>query len=106
MMKGLMILLALVAGMAFAGCSDDEEQVLPKTTADQIAEEILSYGIKEATIRWGGDMGLSEEVTFEIESPFLIAQKEGEDFCTYFPLEKLLYLYYSETSNYLILYFE
>ena len=49
---------------------------------------------------------MSEEVTFEIESPFLIAQKEGEDFCTYFPLEKLLYLYYSETSNYLILYFE
>ena len=104
-MKKLIILLALAAGMAFASC-DDDEQVLPKTTADQIAEEILSYGIRNATIYWGGDKGLRKEATFEIEPPFLIAQEEGEDFCTYFPLEKLLYLYYSETSNYLILYFE
>ena len=104
-MKKLLILLTLFAGMAFASC-DDNEQVLPKMTAEQMAEEILSYGIRNATIYWGGDKGLRMEATFEIEPPFLIAQEEGENYCTCLPLEKLQYFYYSETSDYLILYFE
>lgn len=64
-----MILLALVAGMAFAGCNKEESVV------EQIADKILSYGADKVTIySWttSGYKEIKTNVDFDIEVPFLI----------------------------------
>lgn len=105
-MKRLMILLALVAGMAFAGCSDDEEVVQPKTTAEQIAEQILSYGAEVADVYWGDAITPFRNVKFEIKVPFFIIMKDDGIPYYSFSLEKLHYMYFIDSMNCLVLHFE
>ena len=103
MMKRLMILLALVAGMAFAGCSDDEE-VQPKTTAEQIAEQIMALGASTASVY--SDIAWDfQNVAFEIKVPFLVVNdKDGRPI--YYPLENLYYMNYDKDYDSIILFFE
>ena len=64
-----MVLLALVAGMAFAGCSDEE------SLSEQIAGQIEGYGSKRATIyMWSPDgyEVYKSWVAYELEVPFLV----------------------------------
>lgn len=68
-MKRLLILLALAAGMAFAGCSDEE------SLSEQIAGQIEGYGSKLATIYMWSPDGYDvykSNVTYELEVPFLV----------------------------------
>ena len=103
-MKRLMILLALVAGMAFAGCSDDEEQVVPKTTAEQIAEQIISFGASSASVYWGENSSY-QDIPVEIEVPFFVVTRdEGTPY--YLLLENLQYMYFIDSMNRIVLYFE
>ena len=71
-MKRLMILLALVAGMAFAGCSDDD------SLAEQNAKRILSYNRQVEIV---ADYLPAEKqkvyANLAIEIPYLVL-KEGE----------------------------
>ncbi len=100
-MKKLLILLALFAGMAFASC-DDDEQVLPKSTAEQIAEKIESFMPNRVNV-YSETQGSYSDVTYTIEFPFLIIEG-GEYNHTYYPLDNLLEMWY--VSGTLYLYFE
>lgn len=102
-MKKLIILLALAAGMAFTSC-DDDEQVLPKTTAEQMAEEIMALGARTASVY--SDIAWDfQNVAFELKVPFLvITDEEGRP--VYYPLENLYYMYYDKGNRNVILFFE
>lgn len=102
MMKKLMIILALVVGMTFAGCSDDEEEVQPKQTVEQIAEKIDSFMPQSLTIRTGTG-SYSDVTSYRIECPFLIIEHEKDNH-TYFSLNHLLKMWYVLGTLYL--YFE
>lgn len=104
-MKKLLILLTLFAGMAFASC-DDDEQVLPKTTAEQIAEQILSYGAEVADVYWGDAITPFRDVKFEIKVPFFIIKNDDGSPYYSFLLEKLHYMYFIDSMNCLVLHFE
>ena len=67
-----MILLALVAGMAFAGCSDDD------SLAEQNAERILSYNRQVEIVADYLPAGKQKiYANLAIEIPYLVL-KEGE----------------------------
>ena len=102
-MKRLLILLTLFAGMTFASC-DDDEQVLPKTTAEQMAEEIMALGARTASVY--SDIAWDfQNVVFEIKVPFLVVNDE-EGRPIYYPLENLYYMYYDRADGDVVLFFE
>ena len=102
-MKKLIILLALAAGIIFASC-DDDEQVLPKSTAEQIAEQIMSFGATSATVRWG-EYSRYDDIPVEIKVPFfVVASDNGTPY--YLPLENLRYMYFIESMDCIVLFFE
>ena len=92
----------LVVGMTFAGCSDDEEEVQPKQTVEQIAEKIDTFMPQSLTIRTGTG-SYSVVTSYRIECPFLIIEHEKDNH-TYFSLNHLLKMWY--VSGTLYLYFE
>ena len=89
--------------MAFASC-DDDEQVLPKTTAEQIAEQIMSFGATSATVRWG-EYSRYDDIPVEIKVPFFVVTRDDGD-PYYLPLENLYYMYYERDDRRVILFFE
>ena len=102
-MKRLLILLTLATGMAFASC-DDDEQVLPKSTAEQMAEEIMALGARTASVY--SDIAWDfQNVAFEIKVPFLVVNDE-DGRPIYYPLENLYYMYYERDDRRVILFFE
>lgn len=102
-MKRLLILLTLFAGMAFASC-DDDEQVLPKSTAEQIAEQIMSFGATSATVRWG-EYSRYDDIPVKIKVPFFVVTRDDGD-PYYLPLENLQYMYFIDNMDRIVLFFE
>lgn len=102
--KLLLGIFALAAGMAFAGCSDDDEQVLPKTTAEQIAEQIMSFGASSASVYWGENSSY-QDIPVEIEVPFFVVARDNSA-PYYFPLENLQYMYFIDDMDRIVLHFE
>lgn len=75
-MRKIVVMILFVA-FTFLGCNNDsdDEIVFPKSRAELIAEKISSYNTDKAILyRWNLDKleKFEEDVTFEIEVPFLI----------------------------------
>ena len=102
-MKKLLILLTLFAGMAFASC-DDDEQVQPKPTVEQIAEQIISIGATDVDVH-SERLGTYYGVTYEVECPFFVVIDDDKD-RHYFPLDKLVNMWQIPSMKALVLYFE
>lgn len=75
-MKKWISLLCFMSLLAFCSCQDDEEEIVfPPSTAEQIADKILSYGtntifaLYESNSYW-------DEIEFEIEIPFILLKWE------------------------------
>ena len=107
-MKKWMILLALAAGMAFAGCSDEE------SLSEQIADQIQSYGADKATIyslETGGYKVFKENVDFDIEVPFLVYYETVSTYknfkeAHYILLDNCNHVYQNPTGGPVHLYFD
>ena len=96
-MKRLLLLLALVAGMAFAGCSDDEE--VKPDMAEQIAAKIASFTPKQVNIH-SDRLGTYNDASYKIEIPFLIIENESDNH-VYLRLDNLIRMWYVSGTLYL-----
>ena len=88
--------------MAFASC-DDDEQVLPKPTVEQIAEQIISLGAKEIDLH-SERTGSYRNVPYEVKCPFVIITND-QGAKLYFPLDNLIEIW-CPTIGGVVLYFE
>lgn len=78
--------------------------MFPPSTAEQIADKILSYGTSNASVysERGTDC---VDVSFEIDMPFLLVTDDEGNVRSYL-LERLFYMYYIADMHRLILHFE
>lgn len=98
-----MFLIFVFAGLLFVSCEDDDDPLM-KTTAEQIAEQILDYGAQDVCI-YSSKSRDFQNVPFEIKIPFLIVKDDDND-PHFFFLENILYMYYINSMDLIVLHFK